>query len=64
MKYRPEIDGHRAVAVISVILYHVGMIFTEIDLFYSDDDHLSKYGSKLLVADLFSKNQLILRSKE
>jgi len=36
----------------------------EIDLFYSDDDHLSKYGSKLLVSDLFSKNQLTLRRKE
>jgi len=33
MKYRPEIDGLRTVAVISVILYHVGMIFTEIDFF-------------------------------
>ncbi len=33
MKYRPEIDGLRAVAVIAVILYHAKFIFRDIYIF-------------------------------
>ncbi len=39
MKYRPEIDGLRALAVIPVILYHAGFLFTSggyigVDIFF------------------------------
>ena len=44
IKYRPEIDGPRAIAVVAVILYHSQIIifdhqpfkggFTEVDIFF------------------------------
>lgn len=32
IKYRPEIDGLRAIAVLSVFIYHIGTVFLGIDL--------------------------------
>ena len=33
LKYRPEIDGLRAVSIISVILYHATLSFKDINIF-------------------------------
>ena len=65
-KYRPEIDGLRAVAVVSVILYHAGFIinvdenltflpggFLGVDIFYVISGYLISY---LILEKLKSNN--------
>lgn len=58
MKYRPEIDGLRAVAVIPVILFHAGFEqfsggFTGVDVFFV----ISGYLITSLIADEIAKGQ-------
>ena len=61
MKYRPEIDGLRAVAVLPVILYHAGFDivsggFVGVDVFFV----ISGYLITSIIIDDISKNQFSL----
>jgi len=54
MKYRPEIDGTRALAVLSVIFFHAGFStasggFIGVDVFFVISGYLI---TKIIVADL------------
>ena len=69
LKYRPEIDGLRAIAVISIIFYHARLVlygknyfsggFLGIDIFFVISGYLITY---LILIDLlfkfFMKNEL------
>ena len=57
MKYRPEIDGLRAIAVVSVILFHSGYTFLAggyfgVDIFFVISGYLITSMYHLLIADI------------
>lgn len=66
MKYRSEIDGLRAVAVLSVILYHAGFTvlsggFVGVDVFFVISGYLI---TTLLISDLKHENFSIFKFYE
>ena len=68
LKYRPEIDGLRAIAVISIIFYHARLVlfgknyfsggFLGIDIFFVISGYLITY---LILIDLLLKIIFLLK---
>ena len=65
MKYRPEIDGLRTIAVLSVIIYHAQIVefghnffkggFVGVDIFFVISGYLI---SRILLSELFEKGKI------
>ena len=47
IKYRPEIDGLRAIAIVSVVIYHAGFVY------FLDGSNLSVLPGGYLGVDIF-----------
>lgn len=67
MKYRPELDGLRAFAIIPVLLFHFGVTslsggYLGVDIYF-DDNHLSTSGASFILQKLDIANKLVSKNK-